>query len=182
MTSKNTGGTLLFGCGWLFKHDSRPHKDGIYFRWPVYERNNFLGGLSEIYFPFGTIISPPNTNERILRIGTNGKAYLNVWATYISKLFARLTSRRAHSKMLVSMALKLHWGIAILEYQKQFGSESITSKTFGTRSQNVLEVKKYVCANLFPKDQWVIPRKTYADYCNYMLDVLLVSITLLLEL
>lgn len=131
-----------------------------------------LGGLLHIDFPFGTIISHPNTSERILRIGTNAKADLNVWAADISKRFARLTSRGALSNILVLMDHKLHWGIVIVEDRKIFWADSLRSKPFGTCSHTVLDVMKLDCEKLFPKDQWVIQRKSDGDYCNYMLDVL----------
>lgn len=131
-----------------------------------------LGGISEIDFPFGTIISHPNTNERILGIANNPKVDLKLRAADVSKRFSRLTSRGSQSTILVPMAHDLHWGMVIVEDQKIFWGDSLGSAPFGTASRTVLDVMKAICECLFPSEKWVIQLKKNVDYCNYMLDVL----------
>lgn len=131
-----------------------------------------IGGMSELDFPFGTVISHPNTNQRLMGAVTNRNLDLSVWAAGISDRFRHLMSRGSQTNVMFPVAHNLHWGMVIVKDQKIYWSDSLRQNPFQSQGRSILDVTKALFKNLFPESDWVIQKNSDGTLCNYMIDVL----------
>lgn len=133
-----------------------------------------IGGLSELDFPYGYIISHPNTNEKIVTLAYSDVSDISSRVKELSDRYQWLLTRGSDSVILapVCSTQEMHWGLVIVQRGAIWWADSFGYPPFGKRNRNVLHVMRDVLKVVQPLVEWKIQVKENGTYSNYMLEVL----------
>lgn len=82
-----------------------------------YVRKILIGPMTKINFPFGTVVSYLNTNQRLMRAVKDQTLDLSVWELGMSERF-RHNEKGIKIYLMFPVAHKMHWCMVIVKYQK----------------------------------------------------------------
>lgn len=115
-----------------------------------------LGALSQLDLPYGTVVFPPQSTERMIGLLNNEET--RTIKDMASKLKYLVDENSC--TVIAPFAHNGHWGMVIVEKGNIWWGDSLNYSPFEGSKRNVVQVMEQIMMEVFPNSTWHIQRNT----------------------